>query len=65
MSLEVLHQIQAQCGWRGGLKGGRRRTKGDQERRIKAQSLRIKGYTQKNADIFQINQSTVARWLKS
>jgi hypothetical protein len=58
-------EIQAKRGHKGGLVGGRGRTSTDQEKRLKARSMRSEGATQATiAQALGVNQGTVSRWLK-
>ena len=58
-------EIQAKRGHKGGLVGGRGRTSTDQEKRLKARSMRSEGATQATiAQALGVGQGTVSKWLK-
>ena len=58
-------EIQAKRGHKGGLVGGRGRTSTDQEKRLKARSMRSEGATQATiAKALGVSQQSVSLWLK-
>ena len=63
---DLFSQIQAKRGKAGGLKSGRGRTSTDQEKRLKARSMRSEGATQTSiAKAIGVSQGTISNWLKS
>ena len=60
---EKFKEIQAKRGRMGGLKAGRGRTPADQEKRLKALSMASTMTQKAIAEVLEVNQATVSRWL--